>query len=305
MRPPASSGPQSTGNPGPEGSRAAAFPSGKGKDRVPFITVIVSTYNRPHELWGVLRSLSNQTVRDFEIVVADDGSGQETAQVVSEWQKVANGRLLHVWHEDTGFRLAEIRNRAIAASHGEYVVFLDGDCIPSRDFVARHTRLAQRGWMVCGHRLMLTKTLTDEVLRDRLPIEEWTLWNWVRQFRRGTIDRFQPMLRLPGQAWRRRTTKGRPNKVRGCNMAVWRTDLVKVDGFDAELVGWGHEDNDLATRLELVGVKLKDGRWATGVYHLWHELADRTNEDEHWKWITHVKATGRATPRRGLSSLQP
>jgi glycosyltransferase involved in cell wall biosynthesis len=277
----------------------------EGRDHMPSISVIASTYNHPKELWGVLRSLSRQTADDFETIVADDGSGEETANVVKEWQRQWKGPpLLHVWHEDKGFRLAEIRNRAIAASHGDYIVFLDGDCIAPLDFVRRHAFLAEAGWMVCGHRLMLGKEFTETVLRDQLPIEEWRMRQWLGKLRRGAIDRLQPMFRLPGVTWRRFTARGRPHKVRGCNMAAWRNDLVKIDGFDSELVGWGHEDYDVASRLEMIGIKLKDGRWATGVYHLWHPLADRTKEDEHWDWIVQMKKAGRVTARRGLSALQ-
>jgi len=304
MCPQTTCAPQTPGTQRPEGQHPIIFPITESGKRAPFISLIVSTYNHPRELWGVLRSLSNQTTGDFEVIVADDGSGPETADVVKEWQKRWSGPLIHVWHEDQGFRLAEIRNRAIAASGGEYVVFLDGDCIPARDFVSRHRRLAERGWMVCGHRLMLGEALTEAVLRERLPIEEWTLWQWLGRFRRGGIDRLQPLVHLPDGPWRRVTTRGRPNKVRGCNMAVWRADLLRIDGFDAEFVGWGHEDHDVAARLQLAGVELKDGRWATGVFHLWHETADRANEDMHWAWIAHVRATGRTMPRRGLSSLQ-
>jgi glycosyltransferase involved in cell wall biosynthesis len=304
MSVPTSCAARKSNHPGPEGQRTPLNSSGAGGKQAPFISLIVSTYNRPRELWCVLRSLSHQRGRDFEVIVADDGSGEETAGVVGEWHKRWNGRLEHVWHEDRGFRLAEIRNRAIAASRGDYIVFLDGDCIPPRDFVDRHARLAQRRWMVCGNRLMLGEALSHAVLREQWAIEEWTLRDWLGQFRRGGIARLQPLLRLPDGPWRRLTTKGRPNKVRGCNMAVWRDDLLNVDGFDADFVGWGHEDNDLASRLELNGVKLKDGRWATGVFHLWHKPADRANEEQHWAWIAQARATGRITPRRGLSSLR-
>ena len=130
------------------------------------ISVIVSTYNREDALEAVLRSLAHQTDRDFEVVVADDGSKPATAELVQAWKAKFGHPLVHVWHEDRGFRAAEIRNRAILASHGAYVIFLDGDCITRPDFVATHRRLAEPGWFVTGNRVLLSPELTTKVLRD-------------------------------------------------------------------------------------------------------------------------------------------
>ena len=130
------------------------------------ISVIVSTYNREDALEAVLRSLAAQSDADFEVVVADDGSGPATAALVETWKGKLGRRLDHVWQEDRGFRAAEIRNRAILASRGDYCIFLDGDCIARPDFVAMHRRLAEPGWFVTGNRILLSRALTRDVLRD-------------------------------------------------------------------------------------------------------------------------------------------
>ncbi len=132
------------------------------------ISVIVTTYNREDALEAVLRSLARQTDRDFEVVVADDGSGPATAKLIEAWKAKVGHRLEHVWHEDRGFRAAEIRNRAILASRGAYCIFLDGDCIVRPDFVAIHRRLAEPGWFVTGNRILLSRELTAKVLREKL-----------------------------------------------------------------------------------------------------------------------------------------
>src|SRR6202046_5198262 len=118
------------------------------------ISVIVATYNRPDALDAVLRSLSRQSDQDFEVIVADDGSMSDTAAVVGTWKDRLPRRVAHVWHPDDGFRLAEIRNRAIRAANGDYCIFLDGDCLARPHFVGTHRALAEPGWFVTGNRLL-------------------------------------------------------------------------------------------------------------------------------------------------------
>src|SRR6202171_3796787 len=151
------------------------------------ISLIVSTYNREDALAAVLRSLTRQTDRDFELLVADDGSGTATARVVTEWAAPLPVPLRHIWHPDRGFRLAEIRNRAIRASAGSYCVFLDGDCIARPDFVAAHRRLAEPGWFVTGNRILLSRELTERILAGGLEPESWGLGHFLAQRRRGDI----------------------------------------------------------------------------------------------------------------------
>src|SRR4051812_16734345 len=128
------------------------------------ISVVVSTYNWPEALTAVLDGLANQTDKNFEVIVADDGSDRRTADVI----KAARVGPVHVWHEHRGFRLAQIRNQAILASKGEYVIFLDGDCIPRRNFVAMHRRLAEPGCAVQGDRILVRKKLTQRILTKKL-----------------------------------------------------------------------------------------------------------------------------------------
>jgi len=119
------------------------------------ISVIVTTYNREDALDAVLRSLARQDDSGFEVIIADDGSGEATAKLVDVWKAKFSRRLDHVWHADRGFRAAEIRNRAILAARGAYCIFIDGDCIVRSDFIATHRRLAVPGWFVTGNRILL------------------------------------------------------------------------------------------------------------------------------------------------------
>lgn len=265
------------------------------------ISVIVSTYNREDALDAVLRALSRQTDRDFEIVVADDGSGPATARVVEKRAEEMPLPVRHVWHEDRGFRLADIRNRGILASAGAYIIFIDGDCIPRPEFVAVHRRLAESGWFVAGTRILLSQALTARILRDGLEPEAWRLTHWLRYRWRHDINRVTPLLDLPLGGIRKRMAS-RWLGARGANMAFWRRDLEKVDGFDTSFQGWGREDSDIFIRLIRAGVRRKDGRYATGLLHLWHREADRSALAENDRQLDELLRSDRIKARRGLSA---
>jgi glycosyltransferase involved in cell wall biosynthesis len=268
------------------------------------ISVIVSTYNRADALDAVLRSLSRQSDRRFEIVVADDGSGAATERVVADWTARAPVAVKHVWHEDRGFRLAEIRNLGIRESAGRYLVFLDGDCITRPSFVAAHRCLAEPGWFVTGNRILMSQRLTGQALAAtsaaRPEPESFGLFAHLVLRARGDLNRLAPLLALPlGRLRKRRATAWRG--ANGSNMAFWRADLEAVDGFDAAFTGWGREDSDMFVRLIRAGVRRKDGRFATGVLHLWHREADRSGLDGNERRLIEVIGSGGVKARRGLS----
>ena len=208
------------------------------------ISVIVTTYNRVDALGAALRGLERQTDRNFEIIVADDGSTDATRDFVTRRAARHDLALKHVWQEDRGFRAAEIRNRGILASCGSYCIFLDGDCIPRPDFIAVHRRLAEPGWFVTGNRVLLARDLTDRILGDATEPERWGLATWIALRARRKINRLAPLLPLPAGALRKLRT-GAWRGARSCNLAVWRSDLDWADGFDSTFSGWGLEDSDL------------------------------------------------------------
>jgi glycosyltransferase involved in cell wall biosynthesis len=266
------------------------------------ISIIVTTYDRTDALDAVLRSLSRQQDRRFEVIVADDGSGPETTLLIEAWQPRLGAPLTQVWQEHRDFRAAEIRNRAIRASKGNYCVFLDGDCLARPDFVAVHRGLAEPGWFVTGNRALLTQAKTVAVLRDHIEIESFALPDWIGERMNGGLNRMAPVLQLPLGPLR----KLRPRAwegARSCNLAVWRADLDRVDGFDASFSGWGKEDSDLLVRLLHAGVRRKDGTYATGVLHLWHPAADRSQLNTNEQKLADVIKSGRIRAEQGLSSL--
>ena len=268
------------------------------------ISIITTTFDRADALDAVLRSLSCQDDRQFEVVVADDGSGPDTAQLIEQWRTRLGAPLGHVWQQHCDFRAAEIRNRAIRVSRGNYCIFLDGDCLVRPDFVANHRRLAEPGWFVTGNRALLSLALTEKALRQPLEIEHWGLADWIGQRLSGGLNRLPPVLRLPLGPLRKLRPYGWGG-ARSCNLAVWRSDLDVVDGFDASFNGWGREDSDLFVRLLRAGLRRMEGRFATGVLHLWHPDSDRSNLPANEQRLANTIASTRIRAERGISTLDP
>lgn len=214
----------------------------------------------------MLESVARQSRPADEILIADDGSGAETAQVVARWHQRSKVPLRHVWQEDRGFRAARARNRAIAASRGDYVLLLDGDMLLHPQFIADHARLAEPGFFLQGGRLKATPAESERLLAGGRPV----FAPWAR----ADFDEFDGTRRLyafrqPALArWKARSRNG--GRVMSCNMSFWREDLLRVNGFDERMEGYGAEDRELAARIENAGVRRRALKWAALAVHLWH-----------------------------------
>ena len=252
------------------------------------IAVIITTYNRPDALAAVLEGYLAQTDRNFEVLVADDGSTQESTQVIKQYQARAVFPIHHIWQEDIGFRAAAIRNRALASTSADYIIFTDGDCVPLVDFVHRHRMLSEPGCFLSGNRLLLSETLTVKVLRDKLPIHAWQYFDWLQARLQGGINRLTPLLRLPDIAWLRKHAPLRWQGAKTCNLSVFRKDLMQVNGLDESYTGWGQEDSDLVVRLIRSGLTNKSARFSAPVLHLWHKENDRSHLEENQRRLQQV-----------------
>lgn len=261
--------------------------------------VIVTTYNRPDALAAVLAGYQAQSVQAFELLVADDGSTGATRDVIDAFRNRAAMPVKHIWHEDSGFRAAAIRNRALAATAADYIVFSDGDCVPAHDFVARHQGLAERGWFVAGNRVLLDTRFTRHALASALPLHQFGTGDWLLAWLRRDINRLLPLLRLGDGDWRKSSPQ-RWEGVKTCNLAAWRDDLVRINGLDETYSGWGLEDSDLVIRLLHAGVKHKSGRCAAPVFHLWHAENDRSRLAENQRRLETILQSDRTAAERGL-----
>lgn len=230
------------------------------------LALIINTFNQPDYLNRVLRAVSRQSVLPEEVVLADDGSADETEAVFDRWRAAQKFRCEHAWQEHQGFRRARVLNRAIARAHSEYLVFLDGDTIPHPRFVADHRALAGESRFVQGHRALIGEKAAAWFGENNFSADR------RRALLQNQISGLKNSFRWP---FAFRKINHRLRGIRGCNLAIWRSDLVRVNGYNEAFVGWGREDSELAVRLKNSGVRRLDVRGRALCYHLWHPPVSR------------------------------
>jgi glycosyltransferase involved in cell wall biosynthesis len=237
------------------------------------VSLIIITYNWPTALARTLESVAAQTRLPDEVLIADDGSGPETAAVIERARKTFPVPLKHIWQEDLGFRAARARNRGIAASKGDYIVLLDGDMMIHPDFIADHLMLAEPGFFLQGGRLKANHAESQRLLAGGRPVyAPWVKANFHEFDGTKRLYAFRaPML----ARWKSRSRSG--GRVMSCNMSFWRKDLLRVNGFDERMEGYGAEDRDLAVRLENAGLRRRALKWCALAMHFEHN--SRAQED--------------------------
>lgn len=264
------------------------------------ISVIVTTYNWPGALAACLDSLQDQQDQGFELIVADDGSSPDTQQLVADFMQISPIPVSYIRQQDKGFRAGTIRNKAVAASRGDYVIFMDGDCVAFPHFISRHRKLAESGYFVPGNRLLISESFTKKVLQQKIPLHRQSFAFFLAQWMRRRVNRMLPLLLMPINKWRYRHPQ-RWQKAMTCNLAVWKRDFFAVNGFDEQFEGWGYEDSDLVIRLIHQGIKRKEGRFAVPVIHLWHRQNDRSQHDENYqRLIGRLNDTSLIRAQRGV-----
>lgn len=263
------------------------------------ISLIISTYNSPERLRITLDSVLNQSRLPDEVVIADDGSTDATHSIVAEFQKKSPVPIIYVWQPDEGFRLAMIRNKAIAQSTGDYIIQIDGDIMLHPRFIEDHEKEAKKGKFVCGSRVLVGKETTESILPKGKAIRLSPLSAGIRN-RKNALrsDLLKRLLQcLPGMKL----------KYRGCNMAFWREDLIKVNGYDEGFKGWGCEDHELVARLVNAKVVPLQLRHAAICFHLWHPTgkSDDASFERNNRLLEQTRAEHRVEAKDGLKKYLP
>lgn len=237
------------------------------------ISVAIITYNWPEALALVLKALARQSELPYEVIVTDDGSAASTRACLEAIAADYPVRLVHLWQPDDGARMSRARNRAIAAAQGDYVILLDGDMVAGRHFIADHHRYARAGCFAQGSRV-----LTDAAATERMLAQGAVDLGFLA----AGIERRRHTLRLPWLAALHARPSIRTRGIKSCNMAFWREDLLRLNGFNEAMTGWGREDTELAARAFNAGLLRRDLRFSALAIHLYHRtrkhLVDNPND---------------------------
>jgi|688.fasta_scaffold195464_2 glycosyltransferase involved in cell wall biosynthesis len=260
------------------------------------VAILIATYNWPQALQQTLMSVANQTIQPNEVLIADDGSDERTSKLIQAFKlNHPNLNIIHVWHEDNGFRLAAIRNKSIRMAQSDYIIQIDGDIILDQHFIADHLSIKEKGFFVTGSRLLLGKKITDALLESEKVNFARLRWKGKNFFNTLRIPMFTGLLQNTYK------TKGKYlYYVKGCNMAFWKSDLYLVNGYDESFNGWGREDTDICIRLIHAGVKKKFIKFGGVQYHLHHALASRDQLDANDALIEQLKLNQISFCKQGL-----
>ena len=237
------------------------------------ISVAVITYNWPEALELVLQALAAQVELPYEVIVTDDGSQPATRELLVRLARDYPTRLAHLWQPDDGARMSRARNRAIAAAQGDYVILLDGDMVAEQHFIADHRAFARRNCFVQGSRVLTDARLAQRMLNQPMMLPGF--------FTRG-VERRRHTLRIPLLAHWYAKAGTRRRGIKSCNMAFWRDDLLRLNGFNEAMIGWGREDTELAIRAFRAGLLRRDLRFSAQAAHLYHQtrkhIVDNPND---------------------------
>jgi glycosyltransferase involved in cell wall biosynthesis len=226
------------------------------------VSLVVTTYNWPQALALTLSSIAAQSVSPSEVVIADDGSGQSTRDLINHWQTKLPYPLKHAWQEDVGYRLARSRNRAIAAATGDYIVLVDGDMILHKRFIQDHIACARPDCFVQGARPRLSREVSERLLAQ----QSFSVSPFVPGLEQRPYAIRSVLMSLATSR-----IKSSLGGIQGCNQSFWRRHVIEINGYDERFAGWGPEDREFAARLLHIGVQRHYVRHRAVAYHLFHE----------------------------------
>ena len=246
----------------------------------PSISLIIAFYRKTRELGLIFESLKHQTFKDFEVIIADDGSDESAVSVLQKLISQYSGLAIrHVWHEKEGWRKNEILNKAVMAAQGEYIVFIDGDCILHPGFIAEHYKYRKPGLVLGGRRVMLSDRLTKRISPEFLAEKSFPLrmifLSFFDSLRKEGTDHAENALYL-GKSVLRRLFNKKARNIQGCNFSLFKSDLLGINGFDERFRGpGGGEDDDVHYRGQNSGLRFATLKFLAVQYHLYHRVLDR------------------------------
>lgn len=247
------------------------------------VALLVSTYNNPQALRVVLESVLAQTQLPDEILIADDGSDENTKNLVDSFRSRFKIPVKHLWQAHTGFQKSVIMNKAVAKAICDYIIQIDGDILLNKHFIEDHIKAAEQGHFIRGSRCLLSESKTNHIFNSG--------FIQLSSFESGISNKINAM-RIPFIAKWFTKYSNRSDNVHGCNCSFWRNDFIKVNGYNNDFSGWGHEDIELAARFINAGLMQKKIKMGAVGYHLYHPFAERSSVNKNYKLYEEAVRTG-------------
>lgn len=247
------------------------------------ISLIIAVYNQARNLELILNSIKTQSCQDFEVVIADDGSSDGTEEVIGRFrQQCPNIPISFVTQEDKGFRKTMILNKAINRSRGDYLIFIDGDMLLERRFIELHMKYRKTQQVLCGYRgVKLTESYTDKIINGEALFSTHPVSLFLQKLKgnitnpmRGLILK-NPLLRAIAVSQR--------DSLSGCNFSLYREALIRVNGFNEEVLVHGYNDYELGHRLKWAEYQLMNVSKLCNTYHLYHPTRKKCREETNKK----------------------
>lgn len=258
------------------------------------VTLIVTTYNWPEALEVCLLSVINQSVLPDEVIVADDGSTEETARLIEKLAGFSVLPIIHSWQSDQGFRAAKSRNNAIAKASGAYIIMIDGDIVLHKDFVKDHLAAARKGFFIQGSRVILKEKKTKEIISSG----DATIYFFSQglENRKNSI-RSSFMAKIFSRKY------NLLDGIRACNFSFWKSDALEINGFNEDFEGWGREDSEFACRLINNGVNRYNLKFMAVAFHLFHPVCTRENLNNNDSILEQTEQKRLSWCRNGLRKI--
>jgi glycosyltransferase involved in cell wall biosynthesis len=256
----------------------------------------------PRHLALVLAAVERQSTRDFEVFVCDDGSSDETRELVESYARRCPVPFRHVWQEHRGFRKCRILNQAVRQAKGSIFIFLDGDCVPHRDYVYDHLANQEEGRYLAGRRVELGPMISNALTPEKIAkgYFDWPRPSLVLSALRKDTEFLNRSLRIPSTLFRQAFKMGTVVDMKGCNYSIPRNALEAINGFDEEYEGYGREDTDVEIRLQNLGYRIKSMKGLAIQFHVWHPRREFTPEND--TRLENLKRSKRIRAIRGLEA---
>lgn len=276
---------------------------------MPDATLIISVYDKRKELELVLKALTIQSLKNFEVIIAEDGRNPQIREAVDDWKSETQFKLKHLTQDDIGFRKNKILNEAIRSSESDYIVFIDGDCIPHPVFMEAHVLNKVENTVLCGRRVNLTKSISDKLTAEKILNHSYSkikLCDVIFSSLNRSKNEFNFNIEegiLVKNLKLRKLFMNDDEHILGCNFSLHKSLMEKINGFDENYEGPGlGEDSDIEYRMRLLGVKFKSVRNLAIQYHMYHPKTIESGKN--MEYFKKVKSSGEYYCKNGLMKIQ-